>query len=389
MLQLIVPMFALHLHASTVELGLIRSASGIGMILLVLPAGFLTDHYGWKKLYIIGGIISSLLLFLMPYLTLPILLIYLMGLQGISNSLKFSSLNAAFFQNLRTIGLRKAGWYRGSMSIGLTFIGPLAAGYLLEISSFRILFMVVGLLTLFPALVLLWRAGKGQRQAPASSPIHLKEQFADFKQLLRNSTITTTVLTETLSTACFSTFAAFIAVLVSQVYLMPLSYASWFIIMEGAAFILTVFLSGRLLDRFERRHLYMAACMMTVAGLLLMSLFRHWFVVSLGTIAVGYGLGTINLMTFSQVGEFKGPKGKISGLLSFCIGLGAALGPAVGGIIGQAFGIRAILLAFVPLFTFAGFYMLLRQQKRSERTLSSVVSIENSIVPQPEPVRLD
>lgn len=57
---IVLPIFAEELHATTSEQGIIKGISGIGILLMVLPAGLLVDYYGFKKLYFVGVVLSAL-----------------------------------------------------------------------------------------------------------------------------------------------------------------------------------------------------------------------------------------------------------------------------------------------------------------------------------------
>ena len=96
-MQLVVPLYALSLHATTVQIGIIRGISGIGMLLLVIPAGFLVDHYGSKKLFITGSIAGTFATFALTLAKVPLAMTALLGLSGLFSSLKMTALNASFF----------------------------------------------------------------------------------------------------------------------------------------------------------------------------------------------------------------------------------------------------------------------------------------------------
>lgn len=376
-LMMIVPLYAISLNASTAEIGLIKGISGLGLLLLVLPAGFLVDHYGSKKLYIVGGFLSGLITFTLPFVTMPLFLIVAMAIHGFVNSLKFTSLNAAFFKYLNTMGLEKAGWYKGSMSIGLTFIGPLLGAYLVQLISFKLTFIIVGLITVIPTILILLTSEKGQPSKAFDFKTIFKDQLIEFKVILRNKIIKHTVLIESLSTACFSCFATFIVVLIVRNYHLPAKYASLLITLEGGAFVLTAFLAGSLLNKFKISTLYLGSFLLTIFGLLGVSFVDNIRLLWLSTIITGFGLGMVNLITYSQIGKINGEKGKIAGLLASCTGLGATFGPIIGGIIGQKFGIQAIFLSFIPAFILLGVYIGANKFLVEEESPIESVSYQN------------
>ncbi|MFT8314075.1 MAG: MFS transporter [Clostridium sp.] len=367
-LQMVIPLYSLSINASTAQIGIIKGVSGLGMLLLVLPSGFLIDYYGSRKLYIVGSVIGAIIIFTFSFIKLPIFLIIGMGIQGFTNSLRFTSLNAAFFKNLKTIGKKKSGWYKGSMSIGLTFIGPFIGGYIVQNISYKWIFVLIGMMILIPSLILYILSDKSIKSKPENLIQIFKEQYYDLKLLLRNNIIKQTALVESISTACFSTFVTFIIVLVVSNYHLKSIYASWLIIMEGSAFIITVFLGGHLLYKFKASTLYLESFILVIVGTLIVVFQQSITFIALGTIIMGLGLGMTNLITYSRVGEIEGKKGKISGLFAACTGIGASLGPTIGGFIGQRFSIKFVFLIYVPLFVLLGFYIIFKDLKMTKKS---------------------
>ena len=250
-LQLAVPLFALRLSASTGEIGLIRGISGVGMLLLVVPAGFLVDHFGARRLFMLGSLVATLLTFLIPFSSIPFHLVILQGVAGIFGSIKGTSLNASFFERIKDLGLDKVGWFKGSMSIGMTFLGPLLAGWAVAVLELPTVFRILSALTLVPtALVFLFH-----RDTPRAANIGLLQgvasQWRDFREVWRDNPLGLPLATEALATGCFSCFAAFVVPIVVVGMHRPARYASALISMEGAVFIATVFLAGRFVTRIS------------------------------------------------------------------------------------------------------------------------------------------
>ena len=77
--QMTLPLYALSLKASTAQIGLISGASGMGLLLLVIPAGFLVDHFGSKRLFVVGSLASALTAFSLIAAKNPVALIALTG----------------------------------------------------------------------------------------------------------------------------------------------------------------------------------------------------------------------------------------------------------------------------------------------------------------------
>lgn len=350
-MQLVVPLYAMSLQASTAQIGVIRGISGIGMLLLVIPAGFLVDHFGSKKLFLTGsfsGFLSTLALVLAK---VPIAMIALMGFSGLFSSLKMTALNASFFRNLKNMGLEKAGWFKGSMSIGLTFLGPAFGAFLVKVASYRAIFMLLAALTLIPTALVFFFHSETAHPGPMNELGGvINRQLKEFRQLIGQRTLYLPLLTESLSTSCFATFSTFIVVIAVKILHLQPSAASILMTAEGGIFILTVFAAGPLITRLTQFQLYLLSVTVTSAGLALVSISTTFAFLAFSAVVLGLGLGLINLVTSSRIGKMEGEKGKVVALFSASVGAGISLGPMIGGIVGQYLGTQNIFLTFIPLF---------------------------------------
>lgn len=349
-LQLAVPLFALKLAASTAEIGLIRGISGVGMLLLVVPAGFLVDHFGARRLFLLGSIAATLLTFAIPFSSIPFHLAILQGVAGLFGSLKGTSLNASFFERIQDLGLDKVGWFKGSMSIGMTFLGPLFAGWAVAVLDMPTVFRILSVLTLVPTtLVFLFH-----RDTPRAANIGLvrgiASQWGEFREVWRQNPLGIPLATEALATGCFSCFAAFVVPIVVAGMHRPASHASVLISLEGGVFIATVFLAGRFVPRLSPSRLYLLAAGSTSLSLVGIGLSGHYLSLAVFAASMGVGLGLFNLVTATRQGMVRGSRGKTVSLFTAAIGAGASLGPLVGGQLAAVVGTSGTFLLFIPAF---------------------------------------
>jgi MFS family permease len=350
-MQLVVPLYAMSLQASTAQIGVIRGISGLGMLLLVIPAGFLVDHFGSKRLFLTGSFSGFLSTLALVTAKVPIAMIALMGLSGLFSSLKMTALNASFFRNLKNMGLEKAGWFKGSMSIGLTFLGPTFGAFLVSVAGFQTIFVLLAALTLIPtALVFFFHSETSHPGPVAELGGIVSRQLREFRQLIGQRTLYLPLLTESLSTSCFATFSTFIVVITIQILHLKPSAASLLMTAEGGIFILTVFVAGPLITKMSQFQLYVLSVTVTSVGLALVSFSSTFILLVFSSVVLGLGLGLINLVTSSRIGSMEGEKGKIVALFAASVGVGISLGPMIGGIVGQYLGTQNIFLTFIPLF---------------------------------------
>lgn len=353
-IAIVLPLYAQSIGASIAQVGLIRGVSGIGMLIMVLPSGILIDRFGEGKLYGIGCVLETFTSIALALMGSPLLLIGLMFIKGFSNSLRFTSLNAAFFSNLKEIGVNKSGWYRGSMSIGLTFLGPVIGGFLVQYFDYPLIFSIIAVLSFIPILFIgRLTTQKAIKLAPVNPEEARKFSFVDegkeFLVLFKNRTLRNSVILEGISTACFSTFAAFIVIFVVNIIGLDKQKSSYFLLIEGSAYIVSVFSLGGLLLKFNKPILYLGSTVTMSLGLLLMGVTSSSVPILIGVTLLGLGTGLLNILTFSNLGTVDVPKGKLSSVLSVCTSTGASFGPMFGGIIGEIVGYHGIFLSYIPI----------------------------------------
>lgn len=262
------------------------------------------------------------------------------------------------------------------MSIGLTFAGPLIGGYLLTYLSYKNIFIVVSALTLLPLIALIPLI-MGDPVGFNSKSKDLKQenfsvirQLGELKNILKDKVLRQTILAEGLSTACFSSFSTFIVVYVVNKLSVKPYYSSWFLILEGTAYVVVVFLSGGLLCKYKIKSLYLISFSIMIGGLLLIAVSQNIEIIIFGTTVLGAGTGILNLVTYSNLSGIKGKKGKVSSLLSVSTGIGSTLGPMFGGIIGEFLGYSAIFAAYIPLFIIMGIYIQIDSRRNIEFVLN-------------------
>lgn len=351
LLHMILPLYALTLNATTVQIGLLRGVSGIGMTLLVIPAGFLVDHFGSKKLFVLGSLVGAFIAISLVLAKTPTTMILLMGLMGFFGPMKFTAISAAFFRSLSEMGQEKAGWFKGSMSIGLTFFGPVIGGLLSGSTDFTMIFGIVFVIMLIPTALVFIFHNETPRPGPVSGLWEVtKVQLQDFKLLVRQRSIYLILCAETLAAASISTFNTFILLFIVRTLNLKPAIVSVFLVLEGASFILTIFLAGPLVCRMTMLNASLLGYGISALGLTCLALANNLFWMALATVVLGLGLGLINVFTSYRIGEMKEEKGKVVGLFAAATGIGISFGPLTAGLVGEYLGNRLIFFTYVPFF---------------------------------------
>ena len=372
MVNFIIPVFALSLHANSVEIGLIRGLSGVGDLLLVLPAGLMIDYFGSKQIYIISCAIGGLITILLSFAGAPWVLIVMMIFYGMARSVRTTSLNASFFQYMSSIGTRKGGWYKGSMTVGTQFLAPVIGGILAVTLSFTGYFIATSLFLLTPIFIVLGRRRGDSFMLPAREK---KQGSSDgglsyYGMLLKNKIMINASITECINSAFFVTFSTFLTVMVITDLKLTVAFAAMLITTRGLTQMLVVFFGGRLLE-INNAHLYIVCFVISSLGLLLLGISRDVSLLMLACAILGTFNGLMTLITFTQVGNIKGQKGKIAGVFSFGQKTGMVIGPVLGGIVGEIIGLQAIFLCFIPFFLAMALYNLIESRRQDRHKTDS------------------
>ncbi|HEY9207404.1 MAG TPA: MFS transporter [Candidatus Methanoperedens sp.] len=349
MMNLIIPIYALSLDATSTEIGLIKGISGIGDLLVVLPAGFLVDYLGSKKMYSVSAVLGALIIMSISFATRIEFLFLIMVFFGMARTLRTTSLSADFFKHMNAIGTKRGGWFKGSMTMGGAFIGPIIGGIAAVAIGFTSYFALASAFLLAPFMVIMARTNTENNQQVRPRNSSFKDASNHYRTLIKNRTLTFATIIESLNSAFFITFATFITVLVIRDLGLSAGIAAIMISLKGAATILIVFFFGHLVLR-NNNNLYLFSFTVTILGLLVLGLSRDTMLLAIASIILGIGSGMITLTTFTQVGNIDGEKGKIAGIFSMGLGMGSIIGPTLGGIIGDYFGVQAIFLAFMVPF---------------------------------------
>ncbi len=349
MMNFIIPVYALSLNATSAEIGLLKGFTGIGDLLVVLPAGFLVDYFGSKKMYSVSCIFGSLIIMSISFATNPKFLLLIMLFYGIARTARTTSNNAEFFQHMSTIGAKKAGFFKGAITIGSSFIGPLIGGIAILAMGYTSYYALTSAFLLVPLIIISARSSQVNESPVKPKIFSITDTSNHHKSLTKNRLLVSATIKNGLNSAFFMTFSAFITVLVIRDLGLSPGIAAALISIRGLSTLLVVFFGGAYL-RKNNKGLYLLAYFTTIFSLLLLGIGTDTVQLGIGSLVNGAGTGLITLINFTEVGSIDGEKGKIAGFFSFGNGAGAIIGPTLAGIIGDAFGVHAIFLVFIIPF---------------------------------------
>ncbi len=177
--RIALPLYANHLQASSLQIGLLSACQFAGTLLLSLPVGVLIDRVGSQALFQAGGLGGALLyLLLFTSASTPGDLVVAVALFSLVNPLRMVATQAEFLHVIARIGPTKAGWQRASHSVGMFFLGPLAAALCLQVMSYGLTFSLVAAVMLMAVLL--------GRQALSFSPPAPQQQGFSLSARLRD-----------------------------------------------------------------------------------------------------------------------------------------------------------------------------------------------------------
>lgn len=349
MLQMTIPLYALSLNATTLQLGLIAGASGIGRLFVVIPSGLLIDRYGARMLFITSTLITAFAALLLLSARSSLLLMGVLITLSMGQAISFLALQAGFLKRLPFLGKARAGWQRGATQIGFYLIGPVLCGMLLQENRYTVVFSAVSAIFITELVISWYRRMSGAREVQDS---HFRSdigQLARFKALLGDRILLQVLVIECLGAATFMIFRAFIAPVAVSILHLSVRDVSFLILSQGAIAMSTLLFGGGLLNLYTGARIYRASGIFVSLGALVLAGAGGFWSLWCGAVLLGAGTGLMSLCSLSQISLVRGEKGKIAALFSFSIGIGNTVGPVVAGVIGNYLTVQASFIATIPV----------------------------------------
>jgi MFS family permease len=356
-------LYAVQLGSSAKLLGLIAGSQSIGVLVMSLPIGFWVDRFGPARLFVIGTLLAGTTYALIPLHPSPGFLLLCTTLISFFMPLRFVSLNTVFLQQLAQLGEGKAGWYRGTHMIGLFLLGPVLAARLVPSIGPAWTYRVIAaafLLTVFVSPIVF-----GRYAAPASGrSLHWRDLRAQLHSLVRDRQLLGLACVECFTQSVSAYFTFFSVVIAMSVMHLAPAAASGLVSIKGVTFTIALFLLGGTVGRLGTRGSYATSFALLTGSLAALGLARDAHVLQLGSLALGLGLGTMQITTltqFARVGARAG-HGKASGLNALFGPSGGLLSSLLGASLGKALGLQAVFLILAGVSGLGCATLLLRRR---------------------------
>jgi MFS family permease len=344
---LLLPLIGNELGLSYSEIGAILTCQYLAGAISNVPGGLVVDVVGRKTLLMA----LSLLWVGVPYLLMGFthaywLLLVCSALIGIGNNLWHPAaipLLAQRFPDRRGLAVAFHGM-GGNVGDALA---PLAAGIMLTVLSWRNVVIINVIPALIVSLLILIYLGRSSEQKETSgeksSRIKATDAFWSLKTLLKNRTVvmvsTSSAFRSMTQTALLTFLPIFLA---NQMGYSPVWIGGCMFALQAAGFIAAP-IAGHLSDRMGRRRIIMSSMAMTAIVLLLMAFVGRSTAFVLFISFLGFFLFAIRAVMQAWLLDATPHNmgGTSIGILFGTQAIGAAIGPALGGILADWYGLIA------------------------------------------------
>ncbi|WP_020652940.1 MFS transporter [Massilia niastensis] len=341
--KVLATMFGLHLGVSNFQLALISSAESCAMALGTLPAGRILARGNPKYLYAGVSLSLSALFCILPWLPGWQWVALLMFLVGLCIALRVVAMSTVFLVRLPELGQGKAGWYKGTLTFGMQFAGPLTGNYLIAHLGLTAGFFVSALMFAILA-VLGWQvlpSHAGHRAGAA-------RDASGWRELLRLPAVRNTYLFEVLASFTASSVGVFSILLAIQVLHWPHEHAVWLMAVQGLSFVAVLFgLGNAVLGSRHRERYYGGAHLAIMAALLLLGLLPSTASYLCASSLLGLGLGINTLVNTNRIAHAPVDKARVSAHLTLFGMAAGTLGALAAGRLGDLIGLRQVFLLWL------------------------------------------
>ena len=359
--KIVTALYALHLGAGPAQLGLITSGGLVGMLVMSLPIGFMVDHWGPRRLFIIGSVLGGCTYAVLPVVPSPLFLLGASTAIAFFMPLRFVALNTVFFDQIRQRGEGKAGWSRATHMSGMFLIGPALGALLAEHVGFTFTWWLVA-----ASFAVTIAVSPLVMSARASLPTGPRPSLrAGLAALLRDAELREVNTIDFFSQATSQYTTTFILLIALQRFGLEPAAASGLVTAWGASFIGTLLFGGLASRRLGPARSVLAGFSLVASALVVLGGAGQVTWLWVGVLLQGVGAGlvqSVNLGRIAQAGARHG-QGRVSGLSLLVGPLGGLLGSSAGGLLGQVLGLQTVFFFFVPLYGLLAGWQLRREKR--------------------------
>lgn len=372
--RVLISLYAVHLEATELQLGLISAAQNFGILIMALPIGVLVQRFGSLKIFCIGSVLGAVVYSLTPLKAGAWYLFAVTALVSFVLPMRFVSINTVFLSNLKRLGPARAGWFRGSHMMGYFLIAPALSVLLIEHFGYGGSFYVVSLLFLGTLLLAPWCFQRSTQQVTNRPHFQWRDIVAPLALIKTHASLRIVCILEFLSSVANNYFGFFIVVIAIQSFALSEPMAVMLLTVQGIVFVGSLFSMGGLAELMGYQKFYLIGLSLMATALLILALTKITLLMWPASVMFGLGLGMLhiaNFMSFARVGE-QTAMAKISPILALVGPSGGLLGGLIGAVFGAQVGLQNL---FLPIgLVFIGLIILISKDQEFIQFLKPDVS---------------
>ena len=336
------PLFAVHLGATSPEIGSVVMVSTVTGILISLPAGMLSDFVGKRRLLMAALVVFATA----PFLYLPVAHVWQLVLvrfyHGFATAI-FGTVASAWIASHYVKNRAQMLSIYSSVTIVGRSVAPFVGGTLISLAGFHAVYLAcaAGGITALALGMLLPRDSENP-PSPSARSRALPALRGALAATLHNGALLATSVTEAAQYFVFGAVEAFLAV-----YAQTCGIAAWKIgVILGLQLVCVAVvkpLAGRVSDRIGRRPAILTGLAVATIGVAMLPLFTSPLPLTMLSIVFGAGFAGVTSSTTALVGDLSRQDrlGTSMGVLRTIMDTGQAAGPVITGAVIGAFGFAA------------------------------------------------
>lgn len=340
--QPILPLFTKNYEISISVASLSMSLSTVGLIFGLILIGFISDRYGRLLFIHLSILITTIILFIIPFMESFIFIIILRFIQGFSLA---GLLGSALGYMVEEIDKKYFGFaatlYISSNSIG-GMMGRFITGYLAESFSWQTAMFVLGAIGVFSYFLVLFTLPKSRYFQ--KSQVRFQEDIAGFLYHLKNPSLLLMFglgIVLQLSFTGMWTYLPFY--LLESPYELTLKQISYLYFAYSLG-VVGAPIAGWLTGKYNMRNIRIVGIIILTAGMLI-TLFHSFILITIGlcVICLGFFISH-SLATASVSQEATHHKGSASSLYLVAYYIGVSMGTTLLAPLWEKFGWNGIIL---------------------------------------------